>query len=437
MFGSLTRRQRRPLWGWLIVILLFAVSGSLFLSMRAKSQAIQEASTDARLAAQTELATLLEPRDLLAPVVGERALELGAGIDSQITSVGPIDDIRIYSSLGRILYADDPSIVGTRPSYLRDLTFAVASGEAQTQVRGDVLQTLVPIWLSPGGTVVVAELSQEAGPVVSPVTAWYLLVLGCIVLLIGAITLFALSSRSSPVADHGRPSEMPVQVFPAGGAPRADRAMSSPPAVPGRELELERSRRAAEDRADAAEGNLRGIQKQLKESLARTAELERRLVTAESTTHTSDSESAALRERLSDTAERLNAAELDAKAQRQRLSLKQQELEEAQGRLASVQINADLVEELRRKLAGAESRADGVQALQAKLEAAESRAEEMANEMARMEADLDYAADQFHMTKLSEALRDIDHDGIDDGTDGPLEHPVIIRGGGGTGRKVR
>ena len=111
MFGSLARRRRRPIWGWLIVILLFALSGSLFLSMRAKSQAIQEASTEARLAAQTELATLLEPRDLLAPVVGERALELGASIDSQITSVGPIDDIRIYSSLGRILYAADPSIV--------------------------------------------------------------------------------------------------------------------------------------------------------------------------------------------------------------------------------------------------------------------------------------------------------------------------------------
>jgi chromosome segregation ATPase len=229
---------------------------------------------------------------------------------------------------------------------------------------------------------------------------------------------------------------MPVQVFPAGVVPRTDRAMSPSPTVPARDLELERSRRAAEDRADAAEGNLRGIQKQLKEALARTAELERRLVTAESTTHTSDSESSALRERLSDTTERLNAAELDAKAQRQRLALKQQELEEAQGRLVSVQTDAGLVEELRRKLAGAESRADGIQALQAKLEAAESRAEEMASEMARMEADLDYAADQFHMTKLSEALRDIDHDGNDEGTQSPLEHPVIIRGGG-TGRKVR
>jgi len=341
MFGSLTRRQRRPLWGWLIVILLFAVSGSLFLSMRAKSQAIQEASTDARLAAQTELATLLEPRDLLAPVVGVRALELGAEIDSQITSVGPIDDIRIYSSLGRILYADDPQIVGTRPSYLRDLTFAVASGEAQTQVRGDVLQTLVPIWLSPGGTVVVAELSQQVGPVVSSVTTWYLIALGCTVLLIGAITLFALSSRSSSAPNQGRPSAMPVQVFPAGGAPRTDRAVSVQPAPPAPDFELERSRRAAQERADAAEGNLRGIQKQLKESLACTAELERRLVAAESTTHTSDSESAALRERLSDTTERLNAAELDAKAQRQRLALKQQELEEAQGRLASVQTRSD------------------------------------------------------------------------------------------------
>ena len=424
MFGSLTMRRRRPLWGSLTVVLLCALSGSLFLATRAKTEAIQGASNDARLTAQTELATLLEPRDLLAPVVGDRALELGAGIDERITSATAIDEIRLYSSLGRILYADDPQIVGTRPSYLRDLTFAVASGESQTQVRGGVLQTLVPIWLSPGGTVVVAELSQAVDPVVSSATAtWYWAAFGCAVLLIGAIALFALSSlsqRSIQGSHRARPTTMPVQVFPAGVSPRYEHTMGTPvPTSQSADIERARSRRGAEERAETAEGNLRGIQKQLKDALARNAEFERRLIAAESTTHTSDSESSAMRERLSETTERLNAAELDAKAQRQRLALKQQELEEALGRLSSVQGTSDRVEELQRKLA-----------------AAESRSEEMANEMARMEADLDYAADQFHMTKLSEALRDIDHDGFDDETDSPLEHPVIIRGGG-AGRKVR
>jgi len=81
MFGSLTRRRRRPLWAWTAVLLLGAAVACVFMASGARSAAIEEASTDARLAAQTELATLLEPRDLIAPVVGERALEIGSAIE--------------------------------------------------------------------------------------------------------------------------------------------------------------------------------------------------------------------------------------------------------------------------------------------------------------------------------------------------------------------
>lgn len=429
MSGSLTRRQRRPLWGWSTVFLLFALAACLFVATRAKTDAIAAASNEARLTAQTELATLLEPADLAAPVASDRAVELGAGIEAQIISVTPIDEVRIYSSLGRILYADDPEIVGTRPSYLRDLTFAVASGETQAQVRGDVLQTLVPIWLTPGGTVVVAEMSQPVGPVVAPATAtWSWAALACGVLLVGAIALLVLASRSKPAMI---PAQVPV-VGPPPQVPANTRPVEA--AVPqtlGRDLEA--SRRAAEQRAEAAEQNLRGIQKQLTEALARNTELEARLVAAESTSHTSDSESAALREQLSRTTERLNAAEIDAKALRERLSLRQQELEEAQSELASARATSDGAEELKRRLETAEARTDELEDLKARLEVAETRADEMANEMARMEADLDYAAGQFHMTKLSEALRDIEHGEVDDRS--ALEHPVIIRGNGG-GRKV-
>ncbi len=430
MIGSLTRRQRRPLWGWSTFFLLLALVTSLFLATRAKAQAIQTASTDARLTAQTELATLLEPADLAAPVVGERAVELGAGIDGQITSVTPVDEVRIYSSLGRILYADDPEIIGTRPSYLRDLTFAVASGEAQTQVRGGVLQTLVPIWLTPGGTVVVAEMSQPVGPVVSPATApWYWAALACGVLLLGAIALLVLSSRA-------KPTTMPVQVYPVAPAPHvpADPGPTGVPASQTMVRDLDASRRAAEERAAAAEQNLRGIQKQLTQALEQITALEARLIAAQSTSHTSDSESTALREQLARTTERLNAAELDAKALRERLSLRQLELEEAQGKLNSARARSDGVEELKQRLEAAESRTGELEQLRTRLKSAENRADEMANEMARMEAELDYTAGQFHMTKLSEALRDIDQEAID-GNGTALEHPVIIRGG--SGRKAR
>lgn len=371
MIGSLTRRQRRPLWGWLTFLLLLAITASLFLAMRAKTEALDAASTDARLTAQTELATLLEPSDLLAPVAGERALELGTDIEAQITSVSPIDEIRIYSSLGRILYADDPEIVGTRPSYLRDLTFAVASGEAETQVRGGVLQTLVPILLTPGGTVVVAEMSQPAGPIVSSATAtWYWIALACGVLLLGTVAMVVLSSQATT-------RTMPVQVVPAAGHARApvhrEPALPAAPQVDIREIET--PRRAADQRAEAAEQNLRAIQKQLKEALDRNAALEARLVAADSTTHRSDLEVASLRERLSETTERLNAAELDAKALRERLSLRTQELEEAQGKLASVRATTEAVAELTQRLETAEGRAGELEELRARLETAERRAD--------------------------------------------------------------
>ena len=434
--GSLTRRRWRPLWAWTAVLMLGAVVACVLLASGARSAAIERAADDARVAAQTELATLLEPRDLIAPVVGERAVELRAAIESQITSAGPIDAVRIYSSLGRILYADDPTIVGTRPSYLRNATFEVASGEPAWQVRGSVLQTLVPIWLSPGGTVVVAEMSQPAGPVVSAATApWYLAAAVCGVLMLGAIALVVVSSRPST------PAPVPVQVFPTmdhAPAPGHGRDHPQPATVQRHVVEdAERSRRSAESRAETAEQNVRGIQKQLTEALEANRALEARLLASESTTHTSDSESAALRQQLSETTERLNRAEMDAKALRERLALRQQELEEAQSKLASARAGADAVEDLKRRLEASEARDGELEELRGRLESAEGRADEMAGEMARMEADLEYTAGQFHMSKLSEALRDFEQEGGDHEKDGPLEPPVIIRGNGGPGGKGR
>jgi hypothetical protein len=437
MFGSLTRRRRRPLWAWTAVLMLGAAVGCVLMASGARSAAVADASTDARLSAQTKLATLLEPRDLIAPVVGERATELGDAIESQILSAGPIDEVRIYSSLGRILYAKDPSIVGTRPTYLRDSTFEVASGEPKAQVRGDVLQTLVPIWLSPGGTVVVAEMSQPAGSVVSSATTpWYLAAGACVALMLGAIAMVAVSSRPGGPA----PVPAPVQVYPAmhPSTPPAEPRDPRPAAVETRRVEdAERSRRTAESRAEAAEQNLHGIQKQLAEALEANRVLEARLTAAQSTTHTSDSESAALRRQLSETTEQLNHAEIDAKALRERLALRQQELEESQSKLASARASADAVEELKRRLEASEARTGELEELRARLETAEDRADEMAGEMARMEADLEYTAGQFHMSKLSEALREIEQEADGRESDGSLERPVIIRGNGGSGGKVR
>jgi len=49
MLGSLVKRERRPLWGWLSCLLLVAIGASMFMGIRARSAATAEAAEDALL----------------------------------------------------------------------------------------------------------------------------------------------------------------------------------------------------------------------------------------------------------------------------------------------------------------------------------------------------------------------------------------------------
>jgi hypothetical protein len=386
MLGSLARRERRPLWGWLSFFLLAAICTSLFIGARARSVATEIAIKDAELTAQTELAPLLQPEDLAAPIVGERAEQLSSEIDDSIISVGPVDRVRIYSSIGRILYAGDPQIVGTRPTYLRDLTFQVANGEAQAQIHSGLLQTFVPIWLTPGGTVVVAEMSQAFGPIVAEATGTTsLIALVCGILLIVSVAMIVRTSLE-------RPSTVPIQVYQRQTHSRTQSGSmldQSTPQPAGLRA-LEEQRHAAEARAKAAEENHRAVQAQLKETLGQLKELELTLAMQETQPTSDDSELSTLREQLTETADRLHKAELDNSQLRERMALRQRELEDARHQAASVRADGSDAQELARRLA-----------------AAEKRAEQLAAEMERMEAELDFTTSTLRMSKLSEALREL------------------------------
>jgi hypothetical protein len=417
MLGSLVKRERRPLWAAISVLLLFAIGTAVFMGARARSNATVEAAEDAELTAQTELAPLLLPRDLMAPIVGERATDLGGQIETTITSSGDVDRVRIYSSLGRILYATEPDIVGTRPSYLRDLTFEVVNGDTQTQVHSGLLQTYVPIWLSPEGAVVVAEMSQPYGPIAAEASGtWNQLALACGVLLLGGIAMIVKTSLSRA------PAKTSVQVY----APQAPVRLPKDLLAPAADAPIyqqagfrvvEEQRMAAEARAKAAEENYRSVQQQLKATLAQMKELEGRLAMQESQTTTSDTELQALRDQLRDTAERLHKADIDNNQLRERMALRQRELEEARHQVASIRAEGSDAEELKQRLV-----------------AAERRAGELARQAERLESELDYTKSKLHMTKLSEALREFDNDEIDievgADEDDLFEHPVIIRGNG-------
>lgn len=435
MLRSLARRERRPLWATLSFILTVGVGLSLWAATQSRTGATREATSQVRLIAQTELAPLLQPRDLTAPIIGERASELAAAIDASITSVGPITQVRIYSSVGRILYAEDTEIVGARPSYIRDITSDVENGHARSTVRGDLLQTYVPIWLNPGGTVAVAELSQPYGPIAAARSGeWLQLALIGAGLLLGSLAMVVVTTGAP--ARVPAPAKASQPASPRGG--RRERGeRSSEPQTPLYQQEgfraIEEQRRDAERRAEAAEQNFRGVQKQLQAALEKVKDLEGHAAVSETQGSMNGSELQSTKKELRETSERLERSELDNAALRERMTLRQQELDGMRQQMETMREAGPAAEEL-----------------QTRLDVAEQRAAEMSGQIEQLESELDSTKSSFHMTKLSEALRELDTADDEAPTDardkrdepdqsGEPDSPVVLRNRRGhtTPEKVR
>lgn len=392
MFGNLVRRGRRALWGSLSLIIVIAIGGTLFAAAASRAKLTQQAETDAKLAAQTQLAPLLQPRDLMGPIAGERAKTLQAAIETEIVDPGPVDSVRIYSELGRILYDVDPKVVTVKPSYLRDLVYGVANGQAQSEVRGGVLETYVPLWTAPGGEVVVAEMSQAYGPISAEATgSWYRLALGLLAALLGSLVMFALSVR----ARAAEPSMAMVQTHPAFVAAVDARAK-------------------AEQRTAATEVALKDLQAQFRTTLDELKAMEAMVAMTDDLTNHSEDELQAVRDQLRDTAERLHKAELDNNALRERLALRQTDLDDHKARLMALEQRTPSVE---------------IEDLRKRVDVAERRATEMQTEVERIQSELDSTSDRFHMAKLAEALREFTNDDdvvIEPDDDDIYEHPKVI-----------
>ena len=389
MFGNLVRRERRALWGSLSLIIVIAIGGTFYAAAASRAKLTQQAETEARLAAQTQLAPMLQPRDLMGTITGERAETLGAAIESEITASSPIGSVRIYSELGRILYDANPEVVTVKPTYLHELVYEVANGDTASKVRGDLLHTYVPIWTAPGGTVVVAEMSQPYGPISAEATGtWYRLALLLGLALIATATLFVLSVQATSRV----PSIAAVQTHPAFVA-------------------AEDARAKAEQRATATEVALKDLQAQFRRTLDELKAMEAKVKMNENDTTHSGDDLQAVRNQLRETAERLHKAELDNNALRERLALRQGELDDHKSRVMALEQRTPSVE---------------IEELRRRVDVAERRATEMETEVDRIQAELDYTADRFHMVKLTEALREFDNDEPLDSEDDIYEHPKVI-----------
>ncbi|HEU4529364.1 MAG TPA: hypothetical protein VFT80_15735 [Actinomycetota bacterium] len=389
MLGSLVRRERRLLWGFLSLVVVVAIGATLVAASSARAKLTREAENEARLAAQTQLAPMLETRDLEGTITGDRADELGRAIESEILSSGPVSAVRIYSETGRVLYDADPEVVAVRPTYVRELVYGVAHGDPVSEVRAGDLLTYVPVWLEPGGRVVVAEMTQPYDPISAEATeSWYriALILGLVLLATG--TLFAFSAQAASRV----PDIAEIQAHPAF-------------------VEVQDARVKAEKRAESTDVALKELQAQFRATLEELKEMEAMVAMTETATTHSEGEIQTLRDQLRDTSERLHKADLDNNALRERIALRQSELDEQRSR----------VHELEQRTPDAET-----DELRRRLDVAERRAVELENEVDRLQSEMDRAADRFHMAKLTEALREFDNDEPVGDEDDIFEHPKVI-----------
>ena len=146
-----------------------------------------------------------------------------------------------------------------------------------------MLQTFVPIWISPDGTVAVAEMSQALAPITSAAAArWNMIALICGVLLLGAVAMIVVTSlaQPSPSSNAAGPGlRSRVRPVRRGGNPgargrggRTARRTSRPGF-----REIDELRRTAESRARASEQDLQSVRTQLKDALAQVTLLEEEL----------------------------------------------------------------------------------------------------------------------------------------------------------------
>jgi hypothetical protein len=317
------------------------MAGASFAYLRASSEhdgAVSEASRRARLTAQTKVAPLLTETDLEEPITGARYDSVSAAVQHAVLDRTSVEDVTLWSDVGRVLFARDEGLVGTRPTYIRDFVYGVANGATQTKVETGTVKTFTPIWREAGGSVVVAELDQALGPIAG--SAGRTFTLAALALGLGALAcwvLFALTWRSgAPTSPPGPPMFKagprgaqasgtgayaigPVLGAAGPGTAARVRASVEPTKTDAGLREAERARSDAEARARAAEERLARLQLQHQQAMDRLQALEARLSVAAAAPKHTQEELRVLRDQVRESAERLLTAETENEQLRARL----------------------------------------------------------------------------------------------------------------------
>lgn len=275
MFASVTGRTRRSLWATLSFVFVVGIVASVLMARVEESQAIHRAASAARDQAQ-RLSQELAGRDLSRPAIGEEYRHVAREVHAIVTSKGSVTRVVIWSSDGRVLFDADRELVGTTPSETTGPIASVSSGSGLTLVRGDSIQTFVPV-SKQNGPAAVMQMGQPLRPALAQASGmWGTLRKG--LMLAVAITLSLLAVTFLPAIlrrvrkRRAERTTAPRSPAPAGRfmrvrrTARPSRAPDPAYMLPGFR-QIEEARQAAEERARSSEESFQSLQARLERTV--------------------------------------------------------------------------------------------------------------------------------------------------------------------------
>lgn len=249
----------------LAALLAAGAIGSLFMGVRASSQAKAAATAQARAIVENSLPLVLSPGDVTAPATGTRIAQITAKVTLVVMDPTPYDDVVIWSTDGTIVYATDNSLIGQRPEEARTaVRNATTRGTITSEQRDGKFSVLVPLRLRSDGPINAGvQLARPDDPIVAAALPWrYGAVLMVIGALIAVVLLYQVMRLTASASANASFTPTSARVAPAVVSPAARVEMPAP----GLREEAE-ARRRAEERAAAAEQRLTVIQEQYRKTL--------------------------------------------------------------------------------------------------------------------------------------------------------------------------
>lgn len=257
-------RLARTLLLALAALLAVGAIGSLFMGVRAATQAKEAATDQAKSIVENSLPIVLSPSDVSSPASDARADLITMKITPVVMDPSAFDDVAIWSTDGTIVYATDHQLIGQRPEEARTAVHeATTRGTVTSEQHDGMFSVLVPLRLRDNVISAAIQLARPDDPIVAAGRPWKF---GAILMVIGALVAMALLYQVMRLTSSGaNPGFAPAaaRVAPAAVNPALARLEMQ---APGFREEAD-ARRKAEDRASAAEQRLTVIQEQYRKTL--------------------------------------------------------------------------------------------------------------------------------------------------------------------------